>query len=486
MLIKRFKFALAAGTVMLVGGGVAVSQLPASGASVACTRLASSSGDDSAAGTPAAPWRTEGKMISSLQPGEVGCFAAGQSFGSPSQEFDLLAADVTIQSAPGTPATLVGLLVIGGARDIAQGLTLDGHNTLTIPGNPATAQGQAGLFMTGDDVVVRNNNISNGHTAICIFVGGANITTMRPVLDGNRVHACGILPHTRLEHGIYVDNAQGMRITNNLFYDIADYGVHLYPHASNTLVEANLIDTTGIGGVIIASEADGTPSSGNTIRRNIITNNGGPAVLTYWGGSPGTGNVAIDNCTANNVFVQSTYAGLTVQSEKAVSDPGFDSNYMLRAGAGCLGYGPSWIQPGGTTAPPPAPPVAPPVTKPPAGGGGVTTPPRGGQAMPVTPTGGVTTTTATHSASAIAITSPLTGGTPAAKQAGVRAKTFSFTLRWKGKASKTYQVRLDKHHWLSVKGRKHTFKHLRAGKHKVTVRLKGTRGHATTRIITVG
>jgi hypothetical protein len=47
-------------------------------------------------------------------------------------------------------------------------------------------------------------------------------------------------------------------------------------------------------------------------------------------------------------------------------------------------------------------------------------------------------------------------------------------------------VRLDKGHWFSVKGHKHTFKHLRAGKHKFSVRLKGSHGKGTTRTITIG
>ncbi len=478
----------------LVGGLLYVSQLAtskAAGNGTACTRLASSSGNDSAAGTPAAPWRTEEKLISSLQPGDVGCFAAGQTFGSVSREFDLMASNTTVQSQPGgPPATLVGQFVIVGSRNLVQNLNLDGHNTLVVPGNPATAQGQAGLFIIGDDNVVRGNNVSNGHTAICIEVGTPSRRSLRAVLDGNRVHGCGILPRTRHQHGIYVDNAQDMRITNNFFYDISDYGVHLYPHAYNTLVEANVIDTTGIGGVIIASESDGTPSSGNTIRRNIITNSGGPAVLTYWGGSPGSGNVAVDNCTSNNTFVQSSYSGLTVQSEKAVSSPGWDSNYMLRAGAACLGYGPASIQPGGTApppAPPPPPPAAPPrpPTPPPS-------PPRGGPATPVKPGGTTPTTTPRSNPSTPAspaapvITSPavVSGGEPTTKP-GTNIKLFTYTMTWRGKSKKVYQLKVDKGRWFSVKGTKHTFKRLTAGKHKIAVRLKGSHGGGAKRVITI-
>ena len=59
-------------------------------------------------------------------------------------------------------------------------------------------------------------------------------------------------------------------------------------------------------------------------------------------------------------------------------------------------------------------------------------------------------------------------------------------MRWAGRAGKTYQLRIDGGKWLSIKGHAHTFKHLRAGKHRISVRLKGTHGKGTTRIITVG
>src|ERR1700710_582036 len=93
--------AAAAATIVALGiGSVAVARLTSSQAasSPACTRLASSAGSDSAAGTPSAPWRTASKLLASLKPGDVGCLAAGQTFGSPAVENMVTASDVTLES----------------------------------------------------------------------------------------------------------------------------------------------------------------------------------------------------------------------------------------------------------------------------------------------------------------------------------------------------------------------------------------------------
>jgi parallel beta-helix repeat protein len=453
MVLRHLKTILVAALAGLTLGGAADSRLPfsrAASTAATCTRLASSSGNDSAAGTPAAPWRTATKLLAGLQPGDVGCLAAGQTFSSASTEDQLNTSNVTLTSGPGgPPATLLGLLYIGGSNVTVTGLSLNGHNTFVEASNPASVDGQAGVFVVGDNVTVTGNDIYNGHSAICMEVGLRTDTGfIKPtgaVISNNRIHACGVLPQTREEHGIYLLHGTGTTITNNLFYDIADFGIQLYPDSTNTLVDSNVIASTGDVGAIVVSAETSPASSGNTIRNNIITHTHGYALSTYWGGPAGSGNVATNNCVAD-VRPQDPMVGMTITGTKVVADAGLDSNYMLHAGSGCLGYGPSWIQPGAS---------------------------------------GVPFTADAHGAGGITITSPLTGGTRASKP-GAHVKTFRFTLRWSGAAARTYQVRLDKGHWFSVKGHKHTFKHLRAGKHKFSVRLKGSHGKGTTRTITIG
>jgi len=85
-----------------------------------------------------------------------------------------------------------------------------------------------------------------------------------------------------------------------------------------------------------------------------------------------------------------------------------------------------------------------------------------------------------------AITSPaIVNDAQQTSKPGAKVKLFSYTMTWAGKAGKTYQLRVDKGRWFSVKGAKYTFKRLRAGKHRIAVRVKGTRGSGAKRIITI-
>ena len=388
MLIQRFKIVTITAALTLAIGAIAALQLPAkSQAAAACTRLASSSGNDAAAGTPAAPWRTVTKLLSSLQSGDVACLAAGQTFGSANAQLSLTTGNVTLQSAPGSPATLIGLFSVSGTGSTVTGLNLDGHNNFPVAGNPATAQGQAGLFIAGNNVSIIGNNITNGHTAICIEVGINRVSGA--VIDGNRIHGCGILPMTRLEHGIYIDTAVGTRITNNLIYDIADFGIQAYPDVPELRDRGERDRRHGHAAASRSGPRAGTPSSGNVVRRNIIVNSKGPPVATYWGGEHRLGQQRGGHTASSNTLAQSSYAGLTVSGTKVVASSGLDASYKLGAGAACAGYGPAASQAlggsGGVSPPPPPPPPPAPAA---AGGSEAPGSAEGGPAKPVTGSGG--------------------------------------------------------------------------------------------------
>ena len=189
-------------------------------------------------------------------------------------------------------------------------------------------------------------------------------STSAIAMPSSRSSAAGLGRHRRQIDGDdgfgrprYIDTAVAI---DHLIYDIADFGIQAYPDSQNTVIEANVIDGTGMGGVTIGSEG-GTPSSGNTVRRNIIVNSKGAPVATYWGGSAGSGNSAVDNCVSNTL-AQGSYAGLTVSGTKVVASSGLDASYRLAAGAACAGYGPAASQRGGSggVSPPPPPPPPPP------------------------------------------------------------------------------------------------------------------------------
>ena len=71
------------------------------------------------------------------------------------------------------------------------------------------------------------------------------------------------LPATGFDHGIYLNQTRGVRITNNYIYDNADYGVHLYPNAQGTYVANNVIDGNGRG---VTFSGEGSTASGRLAR----------------------------------------------------------------------------------------------------------------------------------------------------------------------------------------------------------------------------
>jgi len=243
-------------------------------------------------------------------------------------------------SAPGERATILGIFYVADSANdvVVSGLVLNGKNSTATPS----------VQINGDRVVLRGNEITNEHTAICVILGGAWDRYGRArdaVVDGNRIHDCGRLPATNYDHGIYVDGADNARIVNNLIYDNADWGVHLYPNALNTLVERNVIDGNGKG-IIFAGDS-GLSSNGNVVRYNVISN----STIRYnaeswWGGPVGSGNLLDQNCLWNGKMgnIDASGGGFTV-GQNTIADPLYvdraAKDFRLRSGSPCAGMGPS-------------------------------------------------------------------------------------------------------------------------------------------------
>lgn len=285
---------LAAGVIALIlmarGGDEAAAPTPAVtppiAAAGACTRNVPAEGDVQ-------------RAIDQGDAGDVVCLAAGQTY---EQNVTIrnsggLGAPLVLTSAPGSAATLRGrLLVPEEVTDVQiRGLILDGRNADALP-SPS---------ISGARILVAGNEITNAQTGICLTLGSIDgFGTARDVqVRGNRIHKCGVLPATNRDHGIYVESSRGAIIAGNLIHDNADRGIQLFPDAQDTLIEGNVIDANGVG--IIFSGDDHTASSGNVVRRNIITNaRDRHDVESFWapGGPVGTDNVVRDNCVGGGAL----------------------------------------------------------------------------------------------------------------------------------------------------------------------------------------
>ena len=196
---------------------------------------------------------------------------------------------ITLTSYPGERATLrTRLWVKHGADGVTiSDLNIDGRNPTNLPSPTVNA----------DDVVIRGNDITNHHTAICVSLGSPDTygRAARTLIEDNRIHDCGRLPPTNQDHGIYVNSSDDAVIRDNRIYDNADRGVQLYPDSQRTLVTHNVIDANGVGVIFGGSET--TTSNDNVVQDNVITNSKVRGNIDYsWGGSVGTGNIARHNC----------------------------------------------------------------------------------------------------------------------------------------------------------------------------------------------
>ena len=227
---------------------------PPAGAERVCDRMAAPWGSDRASGSPRAPFRSPGRLAGALRPVETGCLRGGTYT---QREVIVRRRKVTLRSAPGERALWRGRIVLEGRKQKLVDLALDGsYGPKGLPSPTVNAPG----------VVISDSDITNSK-GICITV--RTWDGDRPdgfVIQRNRIHDCGRRPPTNHDHGIYVVDAVGGLIRDNVIYRNADRGVQLYPSAHRTTVVRNTIDGNG-SGVIISNS-----SSRNVVRENLISN----------------------------------------------------------------------------------------------------------------------------------------------------------------------------------------------------------------------
>jgi parallel beta-helix repeat protein len=286
-------------------------------------------------------------LLGRLSAGQTGCLLGGtfsesvslRSGGSPGSP-------ITLASAPGTTATLLGILSVpDSVNDVVfENLVLNGRNGSRTPS----------LQVNGDRVSFRGNVVTNENSAICFALGGYFEHYGRArdvVIERNRIHNCGRLPADGHDHGIYIEGANNARVTDNAFYNNADWGIHLYPDAQGSYIAHNVVDGNGRG-LIFAGEAAGGEysqpysSNNNLVELNIISNSTVRYNIdSYWGGPIGTGNVARRNCLWNGRLgnIDLSEGGFTA-SENTIADPLYVNraafDFRLQPGSPCAGLGP--------------------------------------------------------------------------------------------------------------------------------------------------
>jgi hypothetical protein len=306
-----------------------------------CSRIAAPGGSDSAPGTVTQPFATAQKLADSLAPGETGCLRAGTY----AEDVTITSggtagAPMTLTSYPGERATVRGAFWITRSAPFVTvaSLDLDGRNAPNYPSPEVNAT----------DARFVDNDVTNHNTSICFNLGGTTDGRAdRALIERNRIHNCGELPRTNLDHGIYVEHATDARIVDNTIFDNADRGVQLYPDAFRTYVARNVIDGNGEGVLIGGGSEDygAQASSENVIEHNVITNSTHSFnVMPFWG-SPvvGKNNIVRENCIwggARDGENHGLNAGTGVTaSSNTFADPGYvdraAKDFRLRSDSGC-------------------------------------------------------------------------------------------------------------------------------------------------------
>jgi parallel beta-helix repeat protein len=290
--------------------------------------------------------RSVQRFVDSLRPGQVGCLLPGTYSGDVSiRRGGTRGKPIVLTSATSREARVQGTFWVDADDVVVKRLRLDGSTT----GGAPSPQ------INGNRVVFRNNDVSNGHTAICFIVGGDFAKfgfAESTVIAGNRIHDCGRLPRTGHDHGIYLEGSRGARVVGNVIYGNADWGIQFYPEADDSYVAHNVIDGNG-GGVIIAGESaggeydQGHSSDHNRVELNVIANSSADQnIAAFWGGPVGVGNVVRRNCVWNGADGNiGNRVGLVI-SRTVVADPRFVNrktlDFRMRASSRCrrMGAGP--------------------------------------------------------------------------------------------------------------------------------------------------
>ncbi len=209
------------------------------------------------------------------------------------------AVDPTVlRSFPGTRATLVGRLVL--ARSAAY-TVISNLRLVGLERGHACAKMCPSPTVNADHTTFVNDEVTNHHAdATCFLLGDANGVFGRAdytTISDSRIHDCGALPPTDLDHGIYVEASSGTRIFRNLIYGNADRGIQLYPDADHTRIAGNVIDGNGQGVDFGARGAQTTDD--NLVEYNVVSNaRVSYNVLSAYGPGDkvGDGNIVANNC----------------------------------------------------------------------------------------------------------------------------------------------------------------------------------------------
>jgi hypothetical protein len=300
--------------------------------STRCTRYAAPTGNDKAAGSASAPFRSAQKLADSLRSGHVGCLAKG-TYAQPI--LALRNSGIVLRSRPGQRALVKGQIWVA-----------DGANRVTVAhldhdATHLTPEVEPSPVVNGDDSLFYDLDVWS-RDGVCFYIGDREWgVAERTTLRRNRIHNCG-QPGMNKRHGIYLAQGVDTVIEQNWIYDNPDRGIQLYPNSQRARIRGNVIDGNGEG--VIFSGDYGYASSGNVVEGNLITNSRLRHDVEAWypeGNPVGHSNALRRNCVAGGRFggIESPQRGFA-PSSNFTSAPGYSNrsarDWRISASSGCV------------------------------------------------------------------------------------------------------------------------------------------------------
>lgn len=335
---------------------------PAPSHAVICDRFASTTGSDTSGdGSSGAPFASLQKLDQALAPGQTGCLDAG-TYGSLTTWHQILSngapeARITISSAPGQTAMVVGWVDIEGSYTTLENLRIDGSNTLYgqhpagVNCRPNVSQP---LTVVGHDDTLQHLDYFQSVPELrgnAIGVGFLGTDADGTVIRYNEIHDVGSCDF--YDHLIYLAGGNGARIYDNwMWNDAHGWGIKLDPGPTNARIWGNVIDHAG-SGFMLANSSGARPTADNRIFDNIVMNSVGvdnpdinwshPGVMASSPGmlSTSTGNRIYSNDSYHNSggatnFNAITSSQISVTNDTATTPHFADAaahNYTLISGS---------------------------------------------------------------------------------------------------------------------------------------------------------
>lgn len=255
----------------------------------------STTGSDRNTGSCSAPWKTIQKAVDALQPGQTALVRAGT-----------YREDVLVRGS-GTADGLVVLRAYAGERVVVRGrlrITADNVRVvgLRLDGRGLTRATPLVYVAGGRSVTLERLEVVRSVRS-GVFVGnGARDATVIACW----VHDNGSRP--KLDHGIVFARGSGGTIESNVVERNRAGGILVYPGFDDVLVNQNTIVGNNAFGLLVGGER--TTSNRVVIANNIVVQNSGQGIRTFWGGKVGTGNIATYNLIWGNTEDDVSRAGM--------------------------------------------------------------------------------------------------------------------------------------------------------------------------------